>query len=129
MGTLVFDGDCAFCTSSVRAAHRLGLRPDVVIAWQFADLAALGLTEEQCASALQWVSGSRVASGHEAVARMMLAGPLPWRPIGLLLLTPPVSWVAARLYRWVADHRGSLPGGTPACALPPDPPTTTPTAR
>lgn len=120
MGTLVYDGDCAFCTSSVRAAARLGLRPDVVIAWQHADLNDLGLTQAQCEQALQWVSGSRVASGHAAVARMMLAGPLAWRPVGALLLTPPISWLAARVYRWVADHRGSLPGGTPACALPAD---------
>lgn len=119
MSTLVYDGDCAFCTSSVRAAERLRLRPGRVVAWQHADLPALGLTPEQCQDSLQWVADDgRVSSGHEAVARLLLDGALPWRAVGALLLLPPFSWVAARVYRWVADHRGSLPGGTPACALP-----------
>jgi predicted DCC family thiol-disulfide oxidoreductase YuxK len=117
--TLVFDGDCAFCTSSVRVAQRLRLRADRVVAWQHADLAALGLTEQQCRESLQWVADDgRVASGHAAVARLLLASALPWRPLGALLLVPPMSWVAAVVYRWVADHRSALPGGTPACALP-----------
>jgi predicted DCC family thiol-disulfide oxidoreductase YuxK len=116
--TLVYDGDCGFCTSSVRVLRRLRLRADEVVAYQHADLAALGLTEEQCRSEVQWVDGGRRAGGHEAFARLLLASALPWRPLGALLLVPPVSWLARRLYTWIADHRGSLPGGTPACALP-----------
>jgi predicted DCC family thiol-disulfide oxidoreductase YuxK len=119
--TLVYDGDCAFCSSSVRVAQRLRLRADVVVPWQRADLPSLGLTPEQCAESLQWVADDgRVSSGHEAVARLLLASALPWRLPGVLLLTPPLSWLAARVYRWVADHRSSLPGGTPACRV--DPP-------
>jgi predicted DCC family thiol-disulfide oxidoreductase YuxK len=119
--TLVYDGDCAFCTSSVQWVPRLRLRVDTVIPWQQADLGALGLTRQQCQDALQWVGDDgRVGSGHEAVARLLLAGALPWRPVGAVLLVPPVSWLAARLYDWVAAHRGRLPGGTPACALPQD---------
>ncbi|MDP3713290.1 MAG: DUF393 domain-containing protein [Mycobacteriales bacterium] len=119
MSTLVYDGDCAFCTSSVRVAERLRLRAGRVVAWQHADLPALGLTAQQCQESLQWVADDgRVSSGHAAVARLLLASALPWRPLGAVLLVPPASWVAARVYRWVADHRGSLPGGTPACALP-----------
>ena len=116
--TLVYDGDCAFCTSSVRWVGRLGLRADVVSPWQHSDLPALGLTQAECEAKLQWVDGRRHSSGHEAVARLLLASALPWRPLGALLLVPPVSWLAARVYDWVAAHRGSLPGGTPACALP-----------
>lgn len=119
MTTLVYDGDCAFCTSSVRLARRLRLHADVVTAWQHADLDALGLTAAACQDALKWVADSgRVSSGHEAVARLLLASPLPWRPLGALLLVPPVSWLAARAYAWVAANRHRLPGGTAACALP-----------
>lgn len=118
--TLVYDGDCAFCTSSVRLARRLRLHADAVTPWQHADLASLGLTQQQCESSLQWVDGEQISSGHAAVAGLLLASALPWRPLGFLLRTPPFSWVAARAYRWVADHRTSLPGGTPACALPQD---------
>jgi predicted DCC family thiol-disulfide oxidoreductase YuxK len=119
--TLVYDGDCGFCTSSVRAAVRLRMRADVVVPWQEADLAALGLTPEQCSAKLQWVAdGGGVSSGHEAVARLLLHSALPWRALGALLLMPPLSWVAGRVYDWVADHRSAMPGGTPACSLPED---------
>jgi predicted DCC family thiol-disulfide oxidoreductase YuxK len=119
--TLVYDGDCAFCTSSVRWVTRLRLGADVVVPWQHADLAALGLTRQQCEAKLQWVAGDgRTSSGHEAVARLLLASALPWRPLGALLLVPPVSWLAARVYDWVAANRGRMPGGTPACSLPQD---------
>ena len=121
MTALVYDGDCAFCTSSVRLLLRLRVRADTVIAWQHADLPALGLTPEQCQAKLQWVADDRtVSSGHEAVARLLLGSALPWRLCGRLLLVPPVSWLAARAYAWVADNRHRLPGGTPACALPPE---------
>ncbi|MGB8649136.1 MAG: DCC1-like thiol-disulfide oxidoreductase family protein [Mycobacteriales bacterium] len=118
--TLVYDGDCAFCTSSVRWVTRLHLGADVVIPWQQADLASLGLTRQQCEDALQLVRDGRVSSGHEAVAQLLLGSALPWRPLGALLLLPPLSWLAARVYAWVAAHRSRLPGGTAACALPQD---------
>ncbi len=120
MTTLVYDGDCGFCTSAVRWVARLGLDPGTVTPWQTADLPSLGLTQQQCEEKLQWVAdGGRVSSGHEAVARLLLHSALPWRLPGALLLTPPLSWLAARVYTAVAAHRGKLPGGTPACALPP----------
>src|SRR3954465_13994135 len=43
----VFDGDCAFCSSCARFIERR-IRPSAdVEAWQFTDLDALGLTEDQ----------------------------------------------------------------------------------
>lgn len=120
MSTLVFDGDCAFCTSSVKAMQRLGLKADEVTPWQRADLPTLKLTPEQCRQKLQWVADDgRIDSGHRAVARLLLANALPWKPIGLLLLMPPISWLASVVYDLVAANRSKLPGGTPACAAPP----------
>lgn len=116
--TLVYDGDCAFCTSSVRWLAKLRLRADVVVAWQHADLDALGLTPEQCEDAVQYVEDGRTSSGHVAFARLLLRSHWFWRPLGLLMLTPPFSWVARGLYRLIADNRDRMPGGTPACALP-----------
>jgi predicted DCC family thiol-disulfide oxidoreductase YuxK len=119
--TLVYDGDCGFCTTAVRWITRLRLAADVVVPWQEADLGALGLTQAQCEAKLQWVADDgRTSSGHEAVARLLLHSAPPWRPLGALLLVPPFRWLAARVYDWVADHRSSMPGGTPACALPRD---------
>lgn len=115
---LLFDGDCAFCTSCARLLQRR-IKPDAeVLAWQLADLPALGVTELQASEAVQWLAGDGdVRSGHEAIAATLAtAGPL-WRLAGHFLLLPGVSWVAARAYRLVANNRHRLPGGTPACKL------------
>lgn len=118
--TLVFDGDCAFCTSSVRWAQRW-CRPAVrFVPWQEIDLEANGLTYDQVTSAVRWLApnAERVPFGAAAVGRLLLRSRWPWRPFGVLLLVPPFSWVGAGLYRLVAANRHRLPGGTPACAVP-----------
>jgi predicted DCC family thiol-disulfide oxidoreductase YuxK len=115
-GTVVFDGDCGFCTSSARLLERLGRHRLVVIPWQRADLAALGLTPDACAKAVQFVGPGGRASGAGAVALALLASPQPWRTLGAVLELPPVRPVAAATYRLVARHRHRLPGGTAACA-------------
>ncbi len=116
---VVFDGDCAFCTASVdRIRNRI--RPDVeFVPWQRLDLPALGLTEEQVENAVQWIGsdGGR-ASGARAGAMLLRRAARPWRLLGTVMLIPPFSWVAAVVYRLVAQNRHRLPGGTPACAFP-----------
>jgi predicted DCC family thiol-disulfide oxidoreductase YuxK len=118
---LIYDGDCSFCTLCVQWMERhLPFQPDIV-AWQFADLTAFGVTEAEAAHSVQWVEpAGRVSSGATAVARLLVACGGLWAALGRLVLVPPVSWVAAGIYRLVADNRGRLPGGTAACALPPD---------
>lgn len=119
---LVFDGDCGFCSTSARSLERWSARRGAyrVEAWQRLDLPVLGLTEQQCVEAVQWVDGSgRVESGHLAIAAALRAGHPVGRPVAILLRAPLVSPLAARVYGWVADHRYALPGGTPACGLPP----------
>lgn len=113
---LVYDGDCAFCTTCARALERIGPSAEIV-AWQLTDLTKLGLTEEQAAAAVQWVEiDGTVRSGHEAIAATLsTAGPIP-KIIGRLVLLPGISSIAARIYQLVADNRYRLPGGTPACA-------------
>jgi predicted DCC family thiol-disulfide oxidoreductase YuxK len=113
---LVFDGDCAFCTSCARLVEKR-IRPDAeIVAWQFADLASLGVSEEQATDAVQWVEADgAVRSGHEAIAAMLIASAPIWGIAGRALLLPGISWAAARIYRLVAANRHRLPGGTPAC--------------
>lgn len=116
---LIFDGDCGFCTTSARFASRwvdrsgrYALRP-----WQELDLAAYGLTEADCIEAAQFVrSDGSVHAAQFAIAEGLKHGAPPWRPLGWLIAAPGVSWVAGKVYAWVADHRYQLPGGTPACA-------------
>ena len=115
---LVFDGDCAFCTTSARFLERRVVRDGStrVVPWQKLDLDQLGLTEDQCMEAVQWVGeGGPVLSGHAAIAATLRAGHLVWRPVGALLAAPGVSWLAPKAYAWIAAHRYQLPGGTPAC--------------
>ena len=123
---LVFDGDCGFCTTSARflvrwvvRRHRHSAGPSSepsVQPWQRLDLAELGLTPDQCRTAVQWVGkDGQVASGHEAIAEVLRAGHPLWRPVGALMVAPGLSRLAGCLYSWISDHRYALPGGTPAC--------------
>lgn len=116
---LVFDGDCGFCTTSARFGQRvLGL--EHVEPWQFLDLASLGVTEAECQEAVQFVAedGSVTSAQYAVIAALRHAGGV-WGILGRLMALPGVHRVAGVVYRWVARNRGRLPGGTPACQLPP----------
>ncbi|MFG3281749.1 thiol-disulfide oxidoreductase DCC family protein [Streptomyces sp. NPDC048111] len=116
---LVYDGDCAFCSSCVAFVERR-IRPRCdTTPWQFADLAALGVVQQRAAYEVLWVTpDGRVRGGAQAVARLLLNAGGVWAVPGALLTLPPLRWIAHGLYRLVADHRDRMPGGTPACALP-----------
>ncbi|HET6666127.1 MAG TPA: DUF393 domain-containing protein, partial [Intrasporangium sp.] len=123
---LIFDGDCAFCTSSVEFLRRWVDRTGryAIEPWQRVDLSAYGLTEADCIDAAQFVDANgAVHPGHRAIAEALRQGAPGWRPVGRLLTVPGIDGVARRVYGWVAGHRHQLPGGTPACALPNQPPT------
>lgn len=117
---LIFDGDCAICTTSANFIRRR-IRPRCDIEpWQYTDIARFGLTESDCTTAVQFVTASQqVYSGSRAVMRMLREAPQPWPVIGALGDAPGVAWVADRVYRWIARNRDRLPGSTPACAVPP----------
>ncbi|MFM1751742.1 MAG: hypothetical protein RL119_704 [Actinomycetota bacterium] len=118
--TLIFDGDCAFCTSSVEWAKKWMKHNPNMTPWQRADLTALGLTQEQCETAVQFVDAQgRISSGEIAVARLLLFAGRGWKVLGGIMLIPGIRQVCGVLYRWVARNRHRLPGGTAACALPP----------
>lgn len=118
---LVYDGDCGFCTSSVRFLERhVPVRAEVV-AFQFADLDALGTTAERAQHEVLWVDrAGRVSGGAEAIGRMLTDAGGVWRVPGVAMRVPPVSWLAHAVYRLVANNRQRMPGGTAACMLPPD---------
>ena len=107
--TLVYDGDCGFCT---RCAHWLAVRAtDVeVVPWQTLDLAEVGLTERQVREAAYWVDDGVVDGAEGAIARSLLACGRGDAVLGRILLLPGVRRVAAAGYRLVARNRGRLPG-------------------
>lgn len=116
---LVFDGDCAFCSSSVRFAQRWIKRMPAAQPYQFLDLEPLGLTAEGCNAAVQYVAADRtVHSAHDAVSQLLRAAGRGWWVLGQVMRVPGVHWLSGVAYRWVARNRYRLPGGTAACALP-----------
>lgn len=120
---LVFDGDCAFCTSAVELLrHRV--RDDVdYVPWQHLAISALGLTEEACRQAVQWVPVVGPAtSGGRAVCDLLASARQPWSTLGRVGALPGVRAFVELAYRAVAANRYRLPGGTPACQLPSSPP-------
>lgn len=92
-----------------------------IVAWQFADLAALGTTAERAEFELLWVhTDGRIEGGADGVAALLedCGG---WRRlVGRAIRLPGINRVSHRVYRLVADNRHRLPGGTPACSLPAD---------
>lgn len=118
---LVFDGDCAFCTSAVQWLQ--GILPVFprTSPWQWLELDDYGLTVLDVTNYAWVVTSRHQYAGHLAGSAILRMQPsFGWRFLGHLIATPPVSWVAAGVYRWVAANRHRLPGGTPACALPRD---------
>ena len=116
---LVFDGDCAFCTTWVNRLRDWLPRPPEAVPWQWTDLDAVGLTRQDVADFAWYVTPRHSYAGALAFAAILRAQPtIGLRFAGNLLATPPFSIVAALGYNVIARYRHVLPGGTPACALP-----------
>jgi predicted DCC family thiol-disulfide oxidoreductase YuxK len=117
---LIYDGDCGICRRLVEFARRR-LRPTAELrAGAQLDVTAYGLTDAECAQALQFVAADgRVHSAQNAVSGLLLVSGRIWRPAGHLLRLPGVNALAGLGYRWVARNRYRLPGGTAACASTP----------
>ncbi len=116
--TLIFDGDCGFCTSTANLIKAKSSVPIAVHAWQLIDVTTFGLTQEQTASRVYFVSDGNAFGGHAALAKVLLAQRNWWfKIVGAIMLTPPFSWAAHLGYLLVAKYRHKLPGGTPACKL------------
>ena len=117
---LIFDGDCGFCTSAANFVVARSSVPIDAVAWQLTDVSDFGLTEAQTAARVYFVAGGEAFGGHLAFAQILLAQ-RNWvlKVVGWLLTVPPFCWLGSIGYALVARFRHRLPGGTPACAVPP----------
>ena len=116
---LVFDGDCAFCTSCVRFIERRMKHHPKIVAWQLSDLSTLGLTQAECEEAVQWIGADgKRASAQHAVGQTLVHAGKGWMVLGRIALLPGISHVAGVIYRLIARNRHRMPGGTPECSLP-----------
>ena len=118
--TLIFDGDCGFCTSTANFIARHSSTPIEIHPWQFIDVSGYGLTEAQVSAKVYMVVDGTAFAGHEAFAQILLLQ-RAWlfKTLGWLAMRPPASWLARPAYFLVAKYRHKLPGGTPACKLEP----------
>lgn len=115
--TLVFDGECGFCTAMARwISRRVGRDRVHTVCWQRADLDRYGLSEREAREAVWWIDPSgRRFRAERAVGKALEEGRGWSKLLGSIILTPPFVWLAAPGYRLVARFRGHLPGVTPAC--------------
>jgi predicted DCC family thiol-disulfide oxidoreductase YuxK len=121
---VIFDGDCGFCTSSAHwVAQRLNRRPGpnvVLVPWQFTDLAALGTTAERAQREALWINTcGEIHGGAAAFAEWLTFRGGAYAVAGRLMNLPLVRSLASAVYRVIAKNRHRMPGGSPACALPP----------
>ena len=114
-GTLVYDGDCAFCT---RSAEWLQSHSGAALqSCQTVDLDTLGLTEDDVAHAAYWLDsdGHVAARGAGAIAVALRSCSWPWRLLGSVVQTRPLRPLADAVYTQVALHRHRLPGSANTC--------------
>lgn len=113
---VIYDGDCAFCSSAARFG-KARIAPDLEFQpYQRLELTQYGLTVELAAAALQYVTGDgKIYSGHRAVNQILIHAGYPLKLIGLMFSLPGLSKIAAISYKLIANNRHRLPGGTPTC--------------
>ncbi len=110
---VLFDGRCGFCTWSVHVAQRLVGSDAHFVPYQSADVGVYGLTEDECAAAVQFVEANGHLSAERAVAAVLQSGSWPWTWLGHVVDSPPMRPLAGAIYRWVARNRGRLWGVQP----------------
>jgi predicted DCC family thiol-disulfide oxidoreductase YuxK len=121
MPTLVFDGDCGFCTTVARHFEKRSFTPLTIVPWQRANLASLGLTAEQTAAEVYLVTENGAFAGAECFAELMRIQGDPFhRVVAWGMRLPWIRQLSAWGYKLVAKNRHRLPGGTPACEMPRD---------
>jgi predicted DCC family thiol-disulfide oxidoreductase YuxK len=106
---IVYDGDCGFCTKWAAKFRDRLQAPVRILPNTVENLAALDVSPEDAARALQWVGPDQRSSAAAAIAAWFSASTLRrWRCAGWLLNTRIVRPLAAAGYRLVARNRGRL---------------------
>jgi len=117
VGTLIFDGNCGFCTRGRNLLVRLDRRHRVrTVPFQGEGVAeAAGVSRDDLARAVFWEDedGGRYW-GAEAV-NAALSAALGNALLLRLYRLPGIRRMQDAAYRWVADNRHRLPGVTPWC--------------
>lgn len=118
---LFYDGECGFCTASVRWVLRLDKRGRVFFAPLQGELAGkLGLvghaSETGGTMVLLRESDGVVFTRSDALLELASALGWPWRLARAVVIIPR-CWRDS-IYQCIADHRGRFSGNKQACQLP-----------
>ena len=117
--TLIFDGDCGFCTSTANYIQKHTKTLLEIHPWQWIDLSEYGLLASDTSDRVYMVVDGQTYGGHEAFAQILrLQKNWLLSAIAFLMVVPPFCWLAKAGYALVARYRHKLPGGTPACKMP-----------
>jgi predicted DCC family thiol-disulfide oxidoreductase YuxK len=115
---VIYDGDCAFCSSAARFAQRRIAKELNFAAYQLTELAPYGLTAAECAQSLKFVDqNGKIHSAQNAIAEILISSGKLWYGFGKFLKLPGINFLAALGYKFVAANRHRLPGGTPTCKM------------
>lgn len=121
IGIFIYDSDCGFCNRYVSfvSSFQSFVESVQVSPYSEMELGSLGLTEEDCQHAAQWVTRSgTVRSGSDAIAESLVATRSPLLEVlGRIIMSGLFQPWSQAGYRWVANHRSLLPGGSPSCGL------------
>ncbi|HEV2782501.1 MAG TPA: DUF393 domain-containing protein [Actinophytocola sp.] len=121
-GTLIFDGECGFCTRSRNLLVKLDRRHRMsTVPYQHPGVPErAGVGRDALAAEVYWLDddGARYSGAHAVNAALSaaLGTPLPLR----LYRAPGMRKVQDAVYRWVSANRHRLPGTTPWCTAHPD---------
>ena len=107
----MYDGTCGFCRYVVSRLSERWRLPGRRVAWQSADIGALGLTEEQVRARMWYLApGMAPVGGGVAFAAWLATGGPGARRVASLLRAPGVRAVTEFVYRLVARNRHRIPG-------------------
>jgi predicted DCC family thiol-disulfide oxidoreductase YuxK len=112
---LVFDGDCGFCRKCVDLLARLSARVHACAYQQLDHDAAArelarryGLADSDFSQAAFLLDSSRSFRGHLAFNEILRRSGGPWRRLAQILSWPPIDWIEARIYVFVAHNRSPI---------------------
>lgn len=123
--SIVFDGDCAFCTKSLRRLRRLDRHgvmhlydshDPALIATRFPMLAAADFDQAMFAV----TADGQVFRGYFAFKALVRTLPAAW-PLTLLFMIPGANFAGPRVYAWVARNRRRMGCASDVCEMPSSP--------
>jgi predicted DCC family thiol-disulfide oxidoreductase YuxK len=118
---LIYDGDCGFCYKTAHLAEMWSNGRITIIAWQNVpqQMQELGLTDADGMEQVWFVDENGRLTGGAAAVNAVLGGIWWARPFSWLSRLPLARQLEDKVYRWVADNRTRLSGGTPQCSSQP----------